>query len=247
MESSPSQILLIPTSNSTTIPHEGRFTTQEIQQVRNKLLLWYQQHRRRLPWRGDTLPYTTTEDVIISTKNEFHHHSSLHQNANDQTNTKFTTTTTTTTPYSSWVSEIMCQQTRVATVIKYHAAWLHKFPTIQDLAIATEDDVNKQWAGLGYYRRARLLHQGAKHVVECYGGQLPHDVKTLLTIPGIGPYTAGAISSIAFNQYEPGKREKGIKREGPRREMIDEYVLFLLTSSFSPPLFHLLDTGKNTG
>ena len=213
MESSPSQILLIPTSNSTTIPHEGRFTTQEIQQVRNKLLLWYQQHRRRLPWRGDTLPYTTTEDVIISTKNEFHHHSSLHQNANDQTNTKFiTTTTTTTTPYSSWVSEIMCQQTRVATVIKYHAAWLHKFPTIQDLAIATEDDVNKQWAGLGYYRRARLLHQGAKHVVECYGGQLPHDVKTLLTIPGIGPYTAGAISSIAFNQYEPGKREKGSKR-----------------------------------
>ena len=105
--------------------------------------------------------------------------------------------------YGVWVSEVMLQQTRVETVIAYYTRWMTLFPTIAQLATATADDVNTAWSGLGYYRRARLLHEAAKHVQSKMKGQLPDTVSGLLSIPGIGPYTAGAIASIAFNRPVP--------------------------------------------
>ncbi len=105
-------------------------------------------------------------------------------------------------PYAIWVSEVMLQQTQVSTVKPYYQRWLRSFPTVQALARASEDDVLHHWQGLGYYSRARSLHSGAKAVVE-RGGNLPHSVEELRALPGIGPYTAGAIASIAFGQDEP--------------------------------------------
>ena len=102
-------------------------------------------------------------------------------------------------PYAIWVSEIMLQQTRVETVIPYYGRFLAKFPTAMALAEALPDDVLAAWSGLGYYRRARLLHAGAR-VVAAQGGALPGDREGLLAVPGIGRYTAGAIASIAFGQ-----------------------------------------------
>ncbi|KIG15712.1 A/G-specific adenine glycosylase [Enhygromyxa salina] len=106
-------------------------------------------------------------------------------------------------PYAIWVSEIMLQQTRVETVENYWSSFLARFPTVHALASADQDAVLQQWSGLGYYRRARLLHRGAKHVHEELGGALPSAAEQLRTIPGIGPYTAGAIASIAFDQRAP--------------------------------------------
>lgn len=104
--------------------------------------------------------------------------------------------------YGTWVSEIMLQQTRVETVISYWHRWMEKFPTIQKLAEATQEDVNVLWAGLGYYRRAKSLLECAQKVVKEYNGILPQTTKDLLKLPGIGEYTAGAISSIAYGQKE---------------------------------------------
>lgn len=106
-------------------------------------------------------------------------------------------------PYRTWVSETMLQQTRVETVIGYYARFLQRFPTVAELAAAPEDDVLKMWEGLGYYSRARNLHKGAKQVVTEYGGVIPSSVEELRKISGIGPYTAGAIASIAFDQPVP--------------------------------------------
>ena len=106
-------------------------------------------------------------------------------------------------PYRTWVSETMLQQTRVETVMGYYARFLERFPTVADLAAAPEDDVLKMWEGLGYYSRARNLHKGAKQVMTEYGGVIPADVEQLRKISGIGPYTAGAIASIAFDQPVP--------------------------------------------
>ena len=106
-------------------------------------------------------------------------------------------------PYAVWVSEIMLQQTTVAAVIPFYHKWMARFPTVQSLADAPLDDVLKHWAGLGYYARARNLHKGAQAVVAEHGGRVPSDPKTLLALPGIGRYTAGAILSIAFNQDAP--------------------------------------------
>lgn len=97
----------------------------------------------------------------------------------------------------------MLQQTRVETVIPYYLRWLAEFPTIHSLAEAEEDRVLKIWEGLGYYSRARNLHRAAQITVEKYQGQLPAARAALLELPGIGPYTAGAILSIAFDQAEP--------------------------------------------
>ena len=106
-------------------------------------------------------------------------------------------------PYRIWVSEIMLQQTQVATVIPYFNRWMTRFPTIQHLAEATLEEVLTLWTGLGYYRRCRFLHEGAKQIVgECHG-TLPKTTKELQKIKGIGPYTAGAISSIAFGLPAP--------------------------------------------
>jgi A/G-specific adenine glycosylase len=106
-------------------------------------------------------------------------------------------------PYAIWVSEIMLQQTRVETVVPYYTRFLQRFPDTRRLAAASLDDVLSHWSGLGYYRRARLLHQGAQVVVRDHGGELPRDPALRRALPGIGPYTAGAIGSIAFDLPEP--------------------------------------------
>ena len=106
-------------------------------------------------------------------------------------------------PYKIWVSEIMLQQTRVDTVIAYYNRFIESFPTVEDLAAADEQDVLKHWQGLGYYSRARNLHKGAQMVREQFGGEFPKEPDKVKKIPGIGPYTAGAILSIAFNLPYP--------------------------------------------
>ncbi|MFZ2359259.1 MAG: A/G-specific adenine glycosylase [Anaerolineae bacterium] len=103
-------------------------------------------------------------------------------------------------PYAVWVSEIMLQQTQAATVIPYLQPWLERFPTVESLAAAELGDVLKAWEGLGYYSRARNLHKAAGVVVEQHGGRLPADRRSLLALPGVGKYTAGALLSIAFGQ-----------------------------------------------
>jgi len=105
--------------------------------------------------------------------------------------------------YHTWVSETMLQQTRVETVLSYYDRFISRFPTVEALAAAPEDEVLKLWEGLGYYRRARNLHKGARQVAEEFGGVMPCDVKELLKISGIGEYTAGAIASIAYDQPVP--------------------------------------------
>ncbi|HEX5099714.1 MAG TPA: A/G-specific adenine glycosylase [Polyangiaceae bacterium] len=106
-------------------------------------------------------------------------------------------------PYAVWVSEVMLQQTQVSTVLGYYAAWMRRFPSVRALAAAREADVMHAWQGLGYYSRARRLQAGARAVVERHGGKLPQDRASLLTLPGIGAYSAGAIASIAFGAREP--------------------------------------------
>lgn len=103
-------------------------------------------------------------------------------------------------PYAIWVSEVMLQQTQVDTVIPFYHRFMEYFPTVAVLAAAPEENVMKAWEGLGYYRRARLLHQGAKEVLTKHQGIIPEDSKALAALPGIGPYILGAVSSIAFNR-----------------------------------------------
>ncbi|NIS81799.1 MAG: A/G-specific adenine glycosylase [Anaerolineales bacterium] len=103
-------------------------------------------------------------------------------------------------PYAIWVAEVMLQQTRVETVIPYYQRWMECFPTVRDLAAADRDQVLSLWEGLGYYRRAHHLHQAAQEVVAKFDGELPCSVDELVRLPGIGKYTAAAISAIAFNQ-----------------------------------------------
>ncbi len=106
-------------------------------------------------------------------------------------------------PYAVWVSEIMLQQTRVEAVVPYFEAWMRRFPTIESLAQASEQEVLNAWEGLGYYSRARNLHKAAKLIVEKHGGELPRDLGALRQLPGVGRYTVGAIASIAFGLDEP--------------------------------------------
>jgi A/G-specific adenine glycosylase len=101
-------------------------------------------------------------------------------------------------PFAIWVSEVMLQQTRVETVLRYYPRFLRRFPTIASLARARQSSVLAHWSGLGYYGRARSLHAAARLVVERHGGRLPRDPHRLRALPGIGRYTAGAIASIAF-------------------------------------------------
>lgn len=106
-------------------------------------------------------------------------------------------------PYRVWVSEIMLQQTRVETVKPYYANFMEKFPTIEALAEAPEDEVLKAWEGLGYYSRARNLQAAAREVQTRYGGVVPDTPEEISTLKGVGPYTAGAILSIAYEKPEP--------------------------------------------
>jgi A/G-specific adenine glycosylase len=104
------------------------------------------------------------------------------------------------TPYRVWVSEIMLQQTQVASVIDYYQRFMARFPSLTDLACAPEDDVLEHWAGLGYYARARNLHKCAQRIHNEMGGKFPDTVEALSALPGIGRSTAGAIISIAHRQ-----------------------------------------------
>jgi len=106
-------------------------------------------------------------------------------------------------PYRIWVSEVMLQQTRVETVKPYYERFVTLFPTVEALAEAPEDVVLKAWEGLGYYSRVRNLQSAAREVVEKYGGEVPDTKEQFQSLKGVGPYTAGAVMSIAFNRREP--------------------------------------------
>lgn len=109
----------------------------------------------------------------------------------------------TTDAYAIWVSEAMLQQTTVAAVVPYWERFLHRFPDVAALSRASEDEVLAAWSGLGYYRRARALREGALAVMQRHGGRVPNDPAALRELPGIGRYTAGAIASLAFGREEP--------------------------------------------
>jgi A/G-specific adenine glycosylase len=106
-------------------------------------------------------------------------------------------------PYAIWISEVMLQQTQVATVIPYWERWMRALPDVAALARAPLDRVLKLWEGLGYYKRARNLHRAAQVIVARHAGRLPRNFDAILALPGIGRYTAGAICSLAFNQPTP--------------------------------------------
>ncbi|WP_043284153.1 A/G-specific adenine glycosylase [Reyranella massiliensis] len=127
----------------------------------DRLLAWYDRHRRTLPWRAPPGERTA--------------------------------------PYRVWLSEIMLQQTTVATVGEYFRRFVERWPTVEALAAAPLDEVLSAWAGLGYYARARNLHACAQVVAEAHGGRFPEDEAGLRALPGIGPYTAAAIQAIAFD------------------------------------------------
>src|SRR5499433_2468321 len=120
-------------------------------EFRRRLLCWYRDHRRDLPWRRSR------------------------------------------DPYRIWISEIMLQQTRVATVIPYYRKFLERFPTVDQLAAAPEEEVLRMWSGLGYYRRAQNLQIAARQIVAGHGGEFPRNKAEVLELAGIGEYTAAAV------------------------------------------------------
>ena len=126
--------------------------------ISQRLLKWYKENKRELPWRE-------TRD-----------------------------------PYKIWISEVILQQTRIAQGLNYYLRFVEKFPTVNVLAESSENEVLKSWQGLGYYTRARNLHKGAKTIVEMYDSKLPTTYKEILSIEGIGEYTAAAVLSIAYNK-----------------------------------------------
>jgi A/G-specific adenine glycosylase len=134
---------------------------ENLQQMIQPLLKWYNNHKRDLPWR---------------------------KNKN---------------PYEIWISEIMLQQTRIEAVKSYYARFIQELPTIHDLANIEEEKLLKLWEGLGYYNRAKNLQKAAKLIEEKYEGKIPKTYQELITLPGIGEYTAGAIASISFNEKVP--------------------------------------------
>jgi len=129
----------------------------ELARFQKRLLRWFRDHRRDLPWRSSR------------------------------------------DPYRIWVAEVMLQQTRIAAVIPYYDRFLARFPTVESLAAAQPDDVLTFWAGLGYYSRARNLHEAAKKIVAEHAGQFPRELEAALALPGIGRYTAAAVLSIAYD------------------------------------------------
>lgn len=145
-------------------------------------------------------------------------------------------------PYRVWVSEMMLQQTQVTTVVSYYERWLRRFPNLRALARATEDDVLSGWQGLGYYARARRLLRGAQLVVRDHGAELPRDPEALRKLPGIGPYTASAIASIAYGAAVPvvdGNVERVLSRlfavRGDVRAQPHKRRILSLAASLVPP------------
>ncbi|MEX0585925.1 MAG: A/G-specific adenine glycosylase [Pirellulales bacterium] len=143
-----------------TATDRSQFTAENKRILRRRLLAWYTDHARDLPWRRSSDPYRV------------------------------------------WVSEIMLQQTQVATVREYFKRFIRALPDVHSLAAADEQQVLRLWEGLGYYRRARQLHAAARLIVAEHGG-FPQSVDGLMKLPGVGRYTAGAIASIAFGQRAP--------------------------------------------
>jgi len=125
--------------------------------------------------------------------------------------------------YAVWISEVMAQQTRLSVVVDYFNRWMVRFPTVERLARADQQEVLKLWEGLGYYSRARNLHRAAQIVMAEYGGQLPRTRRELLKLPGIGEYTAGAILSLSFGLPEPAL-DGNAKRVISRLWDIDEKI-----------------------
>lgn len=129
------------------------------------------------------------------------------------------------TPYRVWISEIMLQQTQVATVIPYYERFIKRFPNVETLALAAEDEVLHFWAGLGYYSRARNLLKAAQYVTQRLHGQFPDNSKAWQALPGVGQSTAGAILAIAFNQVQPildGNVKRVLSRFFGIKDPIDE-------------------------
>ncbi len=121
----------------------------------------------------------------------------------------------TTDPYRIWISEIMLQQTQVKTVLPRYLAWFEQFPDIQTLASTPLDNVLKAWEGLGYYRRARFIHQASRQMIERHHGNFPDRLDEIMALPGVGRSTAGAIASFAFGQATPvldGNVKRVLKR-----------------------------------
>lgn len=153
------------------------------------------------------------------------------------------------TPYSVWISEIMLQQTQVATVIPYYQRFIKSFPTIRDLALADEDNVLHHWTGLGYYARARNLHKAAKMITTEHNGIFPEDITQVIALPGIGRSTAGAILSLSLNQHHP-ILDGNVKRVLARSYLVEGYnglakfdkALWLLSETLTPAI----DTGFYT-
>jgi A/G-specific adenine glycosylase len=152
-------------------------------------------------------------------------------------------------PYKVWVSEIMLQQTRVDTVIPYFTSFITKFPTIEALADANEEEVLKAWEGLGYYSRVRNLQAAVKEVKESYGGVVPNSPEEISKLKGVGPYTKGAILSIAYNIPEPavdGNVMRVLSRilsiwediAKPKTRKIFEEVTYELISKDDPSSFN---------
>lgn len=106
-------------------------------------------------------------------------------------------------PYRIWIAEIMLQQTQVKTVLPYYRRWMRRFPNVESVARASSEDLLKHWEGLGYYSRVKHIRETAKMLIERYNGEFPQEHSTILKLPGIGPYTAGAIMSLAFNEDYP--------------------------------------------
>jgi len=142
------------------------------------------------------------------------------------------------TPYRVWISEIMLQQTQVATVIPYYLRFMESFPTITDLANAEEDTVLHHWTGLGYYARARNLHKSAKIMKNDYQGEFPTDIEQVIALPGIGRSTAGAILSLSLKQYHP-ILDGNVKRVLARSYLVEGYNGL---SKFDKALWQLSET-----
>ena len=152
-------------------------------------------------------------------------------------------------PYRIWISEIMLQQTRVEAVKPYFDRFMEALPTVYDLAEVEDDRLMKLWEGLGYYNRARNLKAAAQTIVQEYGGQLPADYDKLLSLKGIGMYTAGAIGSIAFELQVPAVDGNVLRQNGDAaltlevvrvHDAVDDLLIFAVHAAL---LEHFVDEG----